>query len=95
MVAHEVHTDDVGVGLRQGLDDLPAAVARAIVDEHDLVVVAGYAPAGPAGAAMELAQARLFVEAGRDDGQGNRLCLGHNIERHRPTSLPPLRLRER
>ena len=95
VVAHQMHADNVGIGFRQGLDDLPGAVARAIVDEHDLVVVAGNAAAGSTGAAMELPQAGLLVEAGRDDGQRNGPCLGHNIERHRPTPLPPLCLRER
>jgi hypothetical protein len=53
--------------LRQLLHDLPAAVARPVVDQHDLEVVARRARGDRAQALMQGGEAGFLIEARNDD----------------------------
>jgi hypothetical protein len=72
MVSRKVHCDDVGIAAGEVAHRGPAAVARSIVDEHDLLVRADCSASRRGQALVQRIEARFFVEARDDDRQ-----LGH------------------
>ena len=76
VVARQVHRDDVGVPRGEVAQNVPGAVGRSIVDDHQLVAIACAGPARISDPAMQFGQGFAFVETGNDDGdaQGFHSC---------------------
>ena len=58
VVAREIDTEDVGIGRGEGRNGLAGAVLRTVIDENDLVIVAGAGAAGGRDARGETPQYR-------------------------------------
>jgi hypothetical protein len=76
VVARQVDRDQPGIARGERPHHLPAAVARAVVDEHDLIILARHAAGGRAQPRMKLAEARFLIVAGNDDREGGRAHSG-------------------
>ncbi len=69
VIARQVDGDDVRIRISHALHDRPAAVARPVIDQHQLVIFANRNLRRGAQPLVKLRQARFFVEAGNDDRQ--------------------------
>ena len=67
MVARQVDRDQVGIGRRHPLHRRPARVARAVVDQHQLIILAYRNLGGGAQPLVKLDEAGFLVEAWDDD----------------------------
>ena len=69
VIARQVDGDQPRIGDGELAHDLPAAVARAVVDQDDLIIVPGDRRGGLGDAGVELGEAGLLIVAGDDDGK--------------------------
>ena len=74
VVARQVHGDDVRIFGGKLPHDRPAAVPRAVVDQHHFVITANRLVRGGGQASVQGLQARLFIEAGHDDRKRGHQC---------------------
>ncbi len=83
VVARQIDRDDVRVRCRQRLHRRPARVARAVVDEHDLVVLPHRRARRRRDAGVKQREGRFLVVARDDDGERGAV--------HDPRALTPRR----
>ena len=91
VVTRQIDGDQARVLRRQLAHHLPAAIPRAVVDQHDLIILADRRPGGRGQALVQGGQALLLVEAGYDDRQRGHGCGGPRVCRcieHAARSLP-------
>ena len=69
VVARQIDRDDMRIVGGERLHHRPAAVARAVVDQHDLIILAGTRWRRGREPLVQLGEARLLVVAGHDDRQ--------------------------
>ena len=67
VVARQVDRDEVRILGRQSLHDRPARIARPVVDQHDLIILANRRSRRRAQPLVQRAEAGFLVEAGDDD----------------------------
>ena len=69
VVARQVHGHDVPVPFGHRAHDRPAVIARAVVDQHDLIIVAKSRLRSTAQPQVQLGEAGFLIEARDDDRQ--------------------------
>src|SRR5690606_35838790 len=72
VIARQVDRDEARVARGERLHDRPGPVARAVVDEDDLVIVRRHLGGDGGEPRVELLETFLLVEAGHDDRKGGR-----------------------
>ena len=80
MIAREVDRDEPGVGFRHPLHRRPAAVARAVVDQHQLKILAHGSLRRRGQPLVQLSKAGFLVEAGDDDRKSSHGCVLYRID---------------
>ena len=74
MVTGQIDGDQARVLRRQVAHHLPGAIPGAVIDQHDLIILADRRAGGHSQALVQGGQAFLFVEAGYDDRQRGHGC---------------------
>jgi hypothetical protein len=69
VIARQVDRDQVRILGREFLHDRPARIARAVIHQNDLIILAHRLSGGRAEALMKRSKAGFLVEAGDDDRQ--------------------------
>jgi hypothetical protein len=69
VVSRQVDGNDMRILSRHSPHRRPASVARAVVDQHQLITTADRLTRGSAEPLVQLGEARFLVEAGNDDRQ--------------------------
>ena len=74
MIARQVDSDEARNAGRELPHLRPAAIARAVVDEHDLIILIGGLSRGRGQPLVQRGEARLLVEARHDNRKRGHQC---------------------
>jgi hypothetical protein len=66
MVARQIEADKIGIGGSQFLHDRPGAITRAIVDQHDFMIIAEALVRRGGNPAVQFGQAGFLIVAWDD-----------------------------